>query len=279
MRHRCSIVLSFILPVLIVGAGCSAQRRVSTETSLATALVSDEQSVQIGEQVHAELASKGVRYVDDRQVTGYVESVAGKIFDLARRDRSGVAFHVHVIDDAKTVNAFASPGGHVYVYSGLLLAADNEAEVAGVLAHESGHVAGRHVERAMANAYGLQVLAAMALGKDPSGTQQLAASLIGTGLVRAHSRSEEIEADEYGARYISQLGYDPHALITFFQKLQAGESRTPVVLAWLNTHPVSGERISHLGDYIAKNGLSGSALGQEQHRAIKQHLEAPARRS
>src|SRR5512134_925424 len=191
MRQRWWVALSLILPVL-AGAGCSAKQRVNAETSLARALISDQQSEQIGQQVHAELAAKGVRYVNDRRVTGYVERVAGKIFDLARRDRPGVNFHVHVIDDAKTVNAFAAPGGHVYLYSGLLLAADNEAEVAGVLAHELGHVAGRHVERAMVNAYGMQSLAALALGKNPGLAQQLAASVVSTGILRAHSRSEEI---------------------------------------------------------------------------------------
>src|SRR5678815_5990329 len=94
------------------------------------------------------------------------------------------------------------------------LTADNEAELAGVMAHESGHIAGRHVERAMVNAYGFQALAAAALGQNPSMAQQLAASIAGTGLLRAHSRSEETEADEYGARYISKLDYDPCLLYT-----------------------------------------------------------------
>ncbi len=276
MRHR-SIVLSFAAALLIVVAGCSAQQRVQTETALAQALISDQQSAQIGEQVHAQLQSQGVHYVSDPEVTRYVEGVAGRIFDLARRDRPGVDFHVHVIDDSKTVNAFATPGGHVYVYSGLLLLAENEAEMAGVLAHESGHIVGRHIERAMVNSYGLQALAAVALGNDPSAAKQIAAGLVGTGVMRAHSRSEETEADEYGARYASRLDYDPNAMITFFQKLQAKESSGPSALAWLNTHPLTADRISHLTDYIRQNNLHGSVLAAERHRAIRAKLGASAR--
>lgn len=187
-RSRATLLL------LIAAAGCAGGNFARTETSLARALVSDEQMIQVGEQIHAELEGQGVRYVKDPEVIRYVNGVAAKIFDLAERDRPGLKYHVHVIDDAKTVNAFATPGGHMYLYSGLLFAADNEAEMAGVLAHESGHVAGRRVERAMVNSYGLQTLASVALGENPSTAKQIAASLVGTGLMAAHSRSEETEA-------------------------------------------------------------------------------------
>jgi len=277
--RRTSIVVTFALLALLAAAGCYTGQFARTETRLAQALVSDEQMIQVGEQVHAELEGQGIRYVKDPDVIRYVNGFATKIFDLARRDRPGLAYHVHVIDDPKAVNAFATPGGHIYVYSGLLIAAENEAEVAGVLAHESGHVAGRHVERAIVNAYGVQALASVALGKDPSLAKQMAASLVGTGILRAHSRSEEIEADEYGVRYISSLNYDPGAMITFFEKLQAKESKTPSALGWLRTHPVTEDRISNLRSYIAENDLRGTVLGAERHRQVIEHeLLASARR-
>jgi predicted Zn-dependent protease len=257
------------------GAGiiaCSAGQRAQTETTLARTLISDEQGNQIGAQVHEDLAAKGVKYVNDATVTQYVEGIASRIFALAAKDRPGVDFKVHLIADPNTVNAFATPGGHIYVYSGLLLTADNEAELAGVMAHESGHIAGRHVERAMVNAYGFQALAAAALGQNPSMAQQLAASIAGTGLLRAHSRSEETEADEYGARYISKLDYDPRAMITFFEKLEKSEAGQPRALAWLSTHPLTPDRIDHLRSYIRNNKLHGTNLGEQRHREIKQRL-------
>ena len=271
MRHL-TIALSTLLVMILAGSACSTQQRVRTEAALAQALISDEQSQQIGQQVHAELDASGVRYTRDSTVQGYVSDISARIFSLAKRDRGGTDYHVHVIEDPKAVNAFATPGGHIYVYTGLLIKADNEAEVAGVLAHEAGHVVGRHVERAMVNAYGLQALASLALGNNPSLTKQLAASIAATGVMRAHGRSEETEADEYGARYASRAGYDPHAMITFFQKLAAGESRSPGVLAWLRTHPMAGDRIDHLKRYIRDNGLTGSILNEAEHQQIKMRL-------
>lgn len=265
--------ISCMLLVPMVGTSCSTHQRVKTETVLARALVSDEQMAEIGQEIHRELESQGIRYVKDPQVTGYVDGIASKLFGPARKDRPGVDYHVHVIDAPKTVNAFATPGGHVYLYSGLLLAADNEAEVAGVLAHELGHVTGRHVERALVNAYGVQALAALALGDDPSLAKQMAASVVATGVLRAHSRSEEIEADEYGARYISAVNYEPGAMITFFEKLQARESGSGGP-GWLRTHPVTAERIRNLNRYIVDNGLRGTVLGADRHRAIRKELSA-----
>jgi len=257
---------------IVVSSGCSATQRAQTETTLAKALVSDQQSIELGKQLHKELDTQGVKYVHDSDVTGYVEGVAARIFDLARKDRTGIDYHVHVIDDPKTVNAFATPGGHIYVYSGLLLQAENEAELAGVLGHETGHVAGRHVERAMVNAYGVEALSAVALGKNPSMAAQLAASLAGTGVMSAHSRSEETEADEYGARYLSALGYQPEAMITFFRKLQASEGSTPRAMAWLQTHPVTQDRISHLKDYIRDNRLRGTELGESRYASMRSQV-------
>jgi predicted Zn-dependent protease len=264
------MLLSLPLLLLAILAGCTSVQRVQTETALARSLVSDEQMAQVGEQIHDQLESQGIRYVKDATVVQYVNGIASKIFGLARRDRPGIEYHVHVIDDRRTVNAFATPGGHIYVYSGLLLATQTEAELAGVLAHEVGHVTGRHIERAMVNAYGVETVAAVALGQNPSAAKQAAAGLVATGILRAHSRSEESEADQYSARYLSQLNYDPKAMISFLQKLQAKE--TSGGPGWFRTHPVTSERIQDLNSYIAQNALRGTVVGAERHRAIQREL-------
>jgi predicted Zn-dependent protease len=263
-----------LLAAVVAAAGCTTEQRVKTETSLAKALISDEQSAQIGKQVHQELEQQGVKYLKDPVVEGYVQDIADRILPQAEKDRPKIEYHVHVIDEPKTVNAFATPGGHLYVYSGLLLAAENEAEVAGVMAHEAGHVAGRHVERQMVNAYGLQALTALALGGNPSMLKQLAANFAGVGMLRAHSRSEEIEADEYGARYMSKAGYDPQALISFFRTLekQAG-GKSPKAMAWLQTHPTEEHRIENLEAYIEEHHLEGARLNRDRHQEIKRRLQ------
>jgi predicted Zn-dependent protease len=258
--------------VAALGSGC-AKERIRAEKAVADVFITDEQEEQLGLQVKQELEQKEkIQYVQDPAIVEYVNRVATPILQQANRDRKGVKWKVSVINDPKTVNAFATPGGYLYVYTGLLLAADNEAEVAGVLAHEAGHVVGRHSARAMVNAYGLQAITQMALGKNPGAAAQIAAQLASGGAQLAHGRSEETEADEYGAKYASATGYDPHGLITFFQKLQKMQGDTPGALKWLSTHPTNADRISHLNQYIAQNGLHGTELGAEKLAPIKQKL-------
>lgn len=273
LRKLILIAIVVLAPTL---ASCTASRRASAETQLASMLISDEQEEKLGLQVRDQLAKEGVKYVDDAQVTQYVQGVANKLFVPAERDRRGVRWRLYVIDDAKTVNAFATPGGHLYVYSGLLLAADNEAEVAGVLAHEVGHVVHRHSARQMVNAYGLQAVLSLALGQNPSLLKQIGAGVAGKGLMLAHSRGDEEEADEAGARYSAIAGYDPRGLVTFFSKLRAKEGKVPAALTLLSDHPATADRIQHVEAFIAANRLSGRDLGAERLAPVKQRLAARA---
>ncbi len=251
--------LALTLVAIMSVPACTHQGRAGAETAVARALISDDQENQIGLQVKQELEQKEhVRYLNDAEVVSFVKGITDKVLPLAEGDRPGVKWQVSVIDDAKTVNAFATPGGYLYVYSGLLLAADNPSEVAGVLSHEAGHVVARHSARQMVDAYGLQAVAALALGKNPGLASQLAAGIGGKGLMLANSRGDETEADEYGARYASAAGYDPRGLITFFEKLQTQEGKSPQLLKFLSDHPATPDRISHLQGYIAEHHLSGS---------------------
>jgi predicted Zn-dependent protease len=259
--------------VLLALVGCSGRQRASFETAAAKALVSDSDEEKLGEQVKAELEQKQhVRYLNDPTVVSYVQGVANRILNFAKRDRPNQKWELHVIDDPKTVNAFATPGGYIYVYSGLLLEAGNEAEVAGVLAHESGHVVARHVARQLVQTYGLQAVLGVALGQNPSLLQKLSATIAAQGTLLAFSRSDETEADEYGARYSSMAGYDPRGLVTFFEKLQSKQGRESKAMTWLSTHPATSDRIQHINQFMAENHLSGSDLGADRLAPIKSRL-------
>lgn len=271
MQRILSVFLGLTLAASLT-TGCGKQR-IRAEKAVADILISDEQEDQIGLQVKQELEQKEkIQYVQDPAVVEYVTRIATPILQQANKDRPGVKWKVNVINDAKTVNAFATPGGYLYVYTGLLLAADNEAEVVGVLSHEAGHVVGRHSARAMVNAYGLQAITQLALGKDPGTAAQIAAALVGNGAMLAHGRSEETEADEYGAKYSAGANYDPRGLITFFQKLQKMQGDTPGALKWLSTHPTNAERINHLEQLIAQKGYRGSEIGADRLAPIKAKL-------
>jgi beta-barrel assembly-enhancing protease len=251
-------VLLLLVATALTSGACASRQRAAAETAVAKALISDDQETQLGMQVQQELQKQNVRYLDDPQVTAYVRAITDKILPLAEKDRPGVKWQVKVIDDPNVVNAFATPGGFLYVYTGLLLAAADDAEVAGVLGHEAGHVVGRHSARQMVDAFGLQAVASLALGQNPGLLSQLAAGVAGKGAMLANSRGDETEADEYGARYTSSAGYDPRGLVTFFQKLQAQEGKQPKALTWLSDHPATPDRISHVEDYIRSHKLGGS---------------------
>ncbi len=268
------LLLNLICGLAIVAmfAGCSAKQLARTETIVADTLISDQQEDQLGLEVKKELEAQGMKYVQDPAITSYVQGIAAKIYANANKDRPNVKWRTAVIDDPKTVNAFATPGGFIYVYTGLLLKADNEAEVAGVMGHEAAHVTRRHSARQLVKVYGMQAVIGAATGKNPGTAREIAGALLGVGGqvgLLANSRSNETEADESGVGYTSRAGYDPKGLMTFFQKLQASSGSTPGILKWLSTHPPHADRVSHVNAVIASQRLGGTDVGADRLAAIK----------
>ncbi len=265
-----TIVLALTVVAL---AGCAGVQRQDAEKTIAAVLISDEQETQLGLQVHEELKKQNTKFLADQEVGLYVERLSTQLTQQASKERQ-LNWRWFVIDDPKTVNAFATPGGRIYVYTGLLLAAENEAEVVGVLGHEIGHVVARHSARQLVAAKGLETVTAMALGKQPGEVAQLASALAAKGAMLAYGRSEETEADEYGARFSNAIGSNPQALMTFFQKLQAQSGAQPEFMVWLSTHPSNTERINHLAAYIAERHLTATGLGGPELKAIQKRLGA-----
>jgi len=149
------------------------------------------------------------------------------------------------------------PGGYVYVNLGLLRAARNESEVAGVLAHEIGHVVGRHGAKQLTKRYGLEILIRMATGDDPTLTEQIVGTVLevgATGLLLKYSRHDEAEADRLAVQNTYDAGFDPNGLASFFEMLLKEEGRgTPSKLERiLSTHPPTAERIRAVRAQIAK---------------------------
>ncbi len=272
MTSRTRVWLAAV--VLAAAANCTLlQKTDDAEIAVAKALVSDEQEGQLGEQLHQQLDQQGIKYAKDPVVQKYVEGLMAQIEPHAKKDRD-TPIHVHVIDDLKTVNAFATPGGHLYVYTGLLTTAQNESEVVGVLAHEVGHVVARHAARSLVAQLGLSTVASIAVGQDPEALQQIVAALLTNGALLAHSRSDELEADTYAVRYAAQAGYDPRGIAMFFRRLPTVEGRWGKVLSWAQTHPTNPDRVEHVNQVIAREHLAGSKLGAETLAPIKQRIEA-----
>lgn len=246
----------------LVAAACSTPLGQRAELTAAKAIIPPEQAKQIGLQVQQQLQQQGVRFVTDPAVDGWVAKVAEPLFAVARAARPDLPdWRVHVIDDPKTVNAFATTGGDLYVYSGLILLADDGAELAGVLAHEIGHVALYHVQRQMVDALGLQAVTALALGQNPGAAAQVAAAIGGKAAMLANSRSDEAQADEWGVVHADQAGYDPQGLVRFFRKLEGQEGKTSAALGWLSDHPTTPSRVQDVERLIRDRHLHATGEG------------------
>jgi len=200
-----------------------------------------ESEVRMGRQLAAEV-DKEAKFIDDPIITEYVNRVGQNI---VLHSDAKIPFTIKVIDSDE-VNAFALPGGFFYVNKGLILAADNEAELAGVMAHEIAHVAARH---AMENERKMQIidyglLAGMILGGGIIGN----VLYNGGGLIEGltflkFTRGAEEEADKLGVQYMWSAGYDPNAMATMFEKLEAKNKKKPGTISKLfATHPAPPDR-------------------------------------
>jgi predicted Zn-dependent protease len=265
--------------LLLAGAlaslGCATSETVAAgERTLAKALVSDEDEARLGAQLHDDLLKENTKLLNDPEVTGYLQGITRPIFEQAKRDRPGLSWTLYVIDDPETLNAFSAPGGGLYVYSGLLAAAHNDSEVAGVLGHEVGHEVLHHVAQKLVAAAGLEGIAAMALGKNPTTLEKIGAALLGKGALLAFGRDEERQADEYGARVASAAGFNPYGLVTFFQTLEKSEGNIPGALRFLSDHPLTPDRVANITRLIEEEHLPNTnvASGDEKLRAIQSRL-------
>jgi predicted Zn-dependent protease len=209
-----------------------------------------EREVGLGRQLAAEV-DRSSKLVTDPLVAEYVNRVAQNI---VLNSDSKVPFTIKVID-SNDVNAFALPGGFLYVHRGLIEAAENEAELAGVIAHEVAHVAARHgMEQAskgqFINFASIPLIFLGGLGGYV--IQQAAGLAVPLGFLK-FSRGAEKEADRLGAQYMWASGYDPNALVTFFEKLQAKEKKKPGTLAKIfSTHPMTDDRIREVQQLLVR---------------------------
>lgn len=206
-------------------------------------LYSLEREIALGKQLAQEV-ERSAHFVDDPVVAEYVNRVGQ---NLVRNSDARVPFTIKVIDSDE-INAFALPGGFFYVNSGVILHAENEAELAGVMAHEIAHVAARHATRNASKAEVAQMAMIPLILLGPGGWtgygiyEGLSFGIPLTFL--RFSRSAEAEADYLGLQYMYKAGYDPNAFVSFFEKVQAEERRRPGTIPKVfSTHPPTPDRI------------------------------------
>lgn len=238
------LFLLFIFPALLTG--CSTNP--ATGQTQFTALMSPQQEQSIGAQEYQKVISEFGVY-DDRVLQSYVNMIGQRVVqDTERKD---VQYQFTLLD-SPMVNAFALPGGYIYITRGLMCLANSEAEIAAVLAHETGHITARHsaerYSQSVVTSLGAAVLAS-AIGNDGV-TQVLGVS--SDLYLKSYSRGQEEQADELGLRYMSRAGYDVRGMPIFLSSLQADNSLEGRMAGhdsasgsdYFSTHPATQERVS-----------------------------------
>ncbi len=235
---------------------------------LAACGVSTQQEVEIGQQ-EAQQVNAQLPMVQDAVIQNYVNSLGQRI--ASRTSRADLSWQFQVVN-SDVVNAFALPGGFVYVNRGVLARADNMSEVAGVLAHEIEHVVRRHsvkqMEQAQGANVGVGILCALT-GVCQSGVAQAAINVGGAAVFAKFSRTDEVQADEGGFNNMIRAGINPRGMLTLFQKLLAEEQQSgnANVAAWFSDHPGTSDRLADVQQMLNRvpastlNGLQTNDSG------------------
>ncbi|MEO7653513.1 MAG: M48 family metallopeptidase [Bryobacteraceae bacterium] len=238
----------YLLPaasVMLLVLPAAAARKPGEEIKPGFNLFSKQQDVQLGLEASSEIR-KQYQVVNSPELQEYITRVGKKL--AAQKEAGDYPYTFTLVSD-KSINAFALPGGPTFIHTGLITSADNEAQVAGVLAHEIAHVALRHGTNQASKANLMQIPAVLAGAVTGSGLLAQLTQIGATGFMLRFSRSAETQADLLGARIMSQGGYNPIEMARFFEKLEtAGGSRAP---QFLSDHPNPGNRVKAVQEEIA----------------------------
>jgi predicted Zn-dependent protease len=213
---------------------------------LACASLTVDQERQLGKQLYQQ-ARKEFPFMRDKEVVNYVRGIGEDILEAS--GRQPFEYHFYVIED-EDINAFAMPAGYIYVHTGTILRASNVSELAGVIAHEIGHVAHRHIaenynrQKNTGMLYQLGVAAASMFGGGyAAGAAKLGGSLAAAAYLNKFGRDAERESDAFAVEVLPKAGYDPNGMVTFFETLQ--RQGGPNVPSFLSSHPATVERIQN----------------------------------
>ena len=225
----------------------------------AVSLISVKDEIEIGQQAQQQVR-KQVPELADREITAYVASIGRQLAARAGGPKYPYTFSVA---NYREINAFALPGGPVWIHRGVIRAAANESQLAGVVAHEVAHIARRHAASQMSKnlvANGLVGLLGAVLGNDRSArAAQLGAQVLAGGYMLKFSRDDEREADRAGVDIMRRAGWDARGMIEFMETLRREQGRDPgSVQVFLSSHPAPAERVGLLRKSARPGGRRNS---------------------
>ena len=234
-------------------------------------LFSPEQDIELGKQVKKQISSDPQQFPilpekGNEEAYRYIRRITQNILNSGKiRYRNEFAWEVTIIDDDETLNAFATPGGYIYVYTGLIKFLDSENQLAGVLGHEIAHADLRHSTRQMTKVYGISALLAVVTGKaDPGTLEQMALGLLSLKFGRNH----ETESDLHSVIYLCETDYRADGAAAFFRKIQ-NQQRPP---EFLSTHPDPGNRVQNIEGKAGELGCPGRTRNESEYARIKKKL-------
>ncbi|MDI3527330.1 MAG: hypothetical protein PWR03_1513 [Tenuifilum sp.] len=208
-----------------------------------------EQDMKFGEQLDSAIIANPDEYpILDRDqyadAYNHIERVMEAILNSNDiRYSKTFNWQVKIIHNDDVINAFAAPGGYLYFYTGLIKFLDNEAQLAGVMAHEIAHADRRHSTQMLTKQYGFSILLSIILGENPSQLEQILSQLALGGTLLKYSRDNEYEADKFAITYLYDTDYHPYEMAKFFEKMMGSTHKIP---EFLSTHPSDENRIKNI---------------------------------
>ncbi len=238
--HRI-IFISALLSILLLG-GCTTIYNPATGRN-EMLLIDTEQEVSLGLNMDRQIKSD-LDVLDDHYMQGRLQRIGGRVASVS--DRQDLKYTFQIIDDEE-LNAFAAPGGYIYVNKGLIESTTDD-ELACVLAHETGHIAARHSAKKLQAVMGYQLLFAVAAGAGAGSDILQATDIVFNVVALGYSRQDENLADKLSVRYAKRSGFDPQGSISFFKKLQAeaDQKGTGYTIVFLSSHPPIKDRIENI---------------------------------
>ena len=239
-RSNKTILAALLVFLIFTFCGCVTIYNPATEKR-ETFFIDTRQEVSLGMDMDKELLAK-LKILNSPQMNSRINSIGAKLIRFS--DRTDLTYHFKVVND-KELNAFAIPGGFVYVNSGLMNVA-NDDELAGVMAHEIGHIAARHSVKRLQTGLGYQIVIGLVTGMSGQLAMNDAMNIVFNLVDLGYSRKDEFLADKLAVRYVRRAGYSPIGIVTFFKKLKReGEKKgTNNKLVFLSSHPQIEERIA-----------------------------------
>jgi len=212
-----------------------------------------EQEIAIGLQHAPSMAEQHGGLLPDQQAQNFIDRVGMRLVNASIAKDTPYKYDFHLLRDNQTINAFALPGGQIFITQALLSQLENEDQVAGVLGHEIGHVLGKHSAERVSKSKMWQTVS---MGAEVGGGAGQAVGQIGQGILLKNGRGDELESDDLGVKFMIEAGYNPNEMINVMQVLKAaaGPNRQP---EFQSSHPDPENRIEHIKESIKKYGYRG----------------------